>query len=869
MRKTKVAFICLLLFIGISITSLAFATGISDDAHIEPTPTPEPTPAPVVNQEITIEVMLGYEGLLIMNRWMPTFVTVTNAGADFDGMLGVNVFQTESMYDRYEIPLELANGAKKTIQLPIKPKVRQDMYAFELVANKKTVAETRVKPARLVAPESVSVGILSDDPAALAYIAQRANGLDTLRGETWVTIPLNTDTFPETSDLMDSFTIIVVDGLDIRSLSKAQQDVFTGWLGKGGIVIVSGGAKAAAGYPFFTQWTGLTASKIKEVDDITPSLIKYITKSVDPLEKSFWINAFPKEQAIISTDEDGLVSLSKVGDGLIFTAAFDVGSKPFTEWVAASAFLPRTLRTSSPTFYSTLLDKQDRYRYNNAYYRVNELIRTQKIANTESGIPVLLVLIAYLFTCGVGGYWILKRIDKAIWLWAVAPASAIAFGVVLLLLSNQTTMNEPVAISTSQVSITAGVPQIRSYIGIATPHSGELLIETEESELPTVIKMDDYYNDYGTTSQMVFRPQNMVQRYRYGEKAAIGFASNEAWDPRMISVNVATPKEASIEGSLWIEEDGVHGEITNLTDSILTDCMVITNFGYDMLGDILPGQRAEVALILPKTPVQYSSVNFTYEPGVMYSILDPDPTSAIGTGMPSNMLYEFINAITYDRVNGGYKPDGQKKQYLINLFEEEFSFYQNNPDNYFFGFSDSIGQVGITLNDVPVTRTAHNAVLGAKIAFNPIGPTGFVLFPQGQITGEVIFDMGETEKPRLPTQADGTNSGDNRYLSKEQYIRYGTPVALRYVLPDYDQYTVELLSIGASYYDSIPDFYLYNNVTNQWDKQKTLSLSLKGDDCLPYVDEEGILYARYAPTDSTGRYDSMQMPWLVVKGKVK
>lgn len=870
MRKAKAATICLLLFVCIASASLALATGTADNARIEPTPTPEPTPAPVANQDIIMEVTLGYEGLLIMNRWMPAFVTVTNEGADFNGMLGVNVFQTETTYDRYEIPFTLANGATKTILLSIKPKVRQDMYAFELVANQKIVAETRVKPARLVAPESVTIGILSDDPSSLTYISQRANGLDTLRGETWITVPLSTDSFPETSDLMSSFTMIVVDGYDIRTLSQAQQALFTSWLSKGGVVFVSGGAKATAGYPFFTQWTGLTTSKIEEVEDITPALIKYIAKSVDPFAKTFWLNKIPKEQAIIATEEAGLVSQSKVGDGLLYIAAFDFGSKPFIEWSTASSFFPRLLRTSSPMFYASLLDKQDQYRYNNAYYRVNELIRSQKIANTESGIPILLILIAYLFLSGLGGYWILKKIDQTIWLWAMAPASAIVFGLILVLLSGQTTMNQPVAISTSQITIKGGVPQVRAYIGIATPHSGELLIETEADELPTVIKTDDYYNDYGTTSTMMFRPLDMIQRYRYGDQPAIGFSSNDAWNPRMLSVGINVPDDATVEGTIWIEEDGVHGEITNKTTSILTNCMVITNFGYDILGDILPGQRAEIKLLLPKEPISYASPDFAYEPGIMYAMIDIDPSSTVARGMPGNMVYEFINAITYDRVKGGYRePNGQMWQTLLNLFDESFSFYQNNADNYFFGFSDSLGQVGTKLNGKPVTRTAHTAVVGAQITFNPIGPTGFVLFPQGQITAEVIVDMGEDEKPRLPTQADGDSNGDNRYLSKEQYIRYGAPVALRYVLPDRDQYTIEQMSMGSGYYDSIPEFYLYNNKTNKWDKQKTLMLTLKSDDCLPYIDKEGILYARYTPTDATGRYDSMQTPWIVVKGKVK
>lgn len=868
MRKTAFAIVCLLLWIIFTSAGSALATGFAD-VVVKPSPSPEPTAAPVINNDFTIDVMLGYEGLLIMNRWMPTFVTVTNNGADFDGTLGVNVFQTEISYDRYDIPLVLAGGATKTLLLPIKPFIRQDMYAFELVADKKIIAEMRVKPARLIAPESVSIGILSDDTSALTYFAQRANGLDTLRGESWFTIPLDADTFPQTDDLMNSITMLVVDGFDIRTLTQTQRDVFDAWLQKGGVVFVSGGAKAAAGYPYFAAWTGLEAGKIAEAEDITPALASYITTSAKPLEKPIWINPIPRERAIVATEQDGLIAMTKVGEGIIYSAAFDIGGKPYTEWPSAASLWPRVLRTSAPTFYVKLLEKQDQYRFNSYSYRINELINSLKVPNTDSGIPVIVILLLYFFVCGFGGYWVLKRIDKAEWLWVLTPASAIVFGLVILLLSGRASTNQPVALSTSKVKVAGNASLVTTYIGIATPYSGELLVETGQGELPTVIKEDDYYSEYDT-SKSLFRPLEMLQRYRYGERPAIGFTSTEVWKPRVISISANTPDQGAMEGSLWVEADGVHGEFTNKADALLTDCMVITNFGYDIIGDLLPGQRAEIHLARPQKPIQFSASDFTYEPGIMYSLMDADLTSPDTRRITHNMIYELINAILYDQKTGDYRGPAQRIQNtMINLFEDEFSFYQNASDSFFFGFSDSMGQVAVTLNGERVARTAHTAIVGYKIPFHPIGPTGEVFFPQGHIPAEVIVDMGEDEKPRLPTRADGDGNSDNQYYSKDTYIRYGAPVALRFVLPDYASYTVEQLSFGSAYYDSIPNLFFYNHKTQKWDKQKSLSLTFKGDECLPYIDEEGILYVRYTPTDSTGRYDSMQAPLISLKGKVK
>lgn len=805
-----------------------------------------------------------------MNLWMPVSITITNQGQDFDGYVGVNVFQSEANYDRYEMPFSIAGGATKTIQMPIKPLARQDIYAFELVSDQKIIAETRVKPVRLISPESVCVGVLSDDPAQLSYLAQRANGLNTLRGETWVTIPLNADTFPETKNLATCFSLLVVDGFDISSLSQSQQDTLTDWLQNGGIIFVSGGAKAALSYPFFEPWTGVSVSKIKEVDDITPALIRYISATGQPMDQKIWINPIPKEKALISSETDGLIALTKVGDGLIYLAAFDIGEKPFNSWSSAAAFWPRALRVSMPSVYTKMLEARDRLAYNDsASYRVTDLMRLMKVPNNESGLHIVVLIVLYVLMCGIGGFWLLRRIDKTEWMWAFTPAVTVVMAVVMFLLSNRSSINLPVALSTSQITVTDENTQIRTFVGVATPHRGELLVETDQNELPLVVRNDGYYFDRGAAT-ITYRPINLNQRYLYGDHPAIGFASNEAWDPRTIEINENAQTECAVKGNLWIEEDGVHGEMTNMTDSILTDCAVITSFGYDLLGDILPGQRAEFVLVPPDKPIQFDAQNFQYEPGIMYALLDvTGPTTPYTRGVGGAMMYEFINAIATDAKGNSRGPKQEMHNTMIYLFEPGFSFYQSTSESYFFGFSDSLGQVSVKINGEPASRTAHQSVVGYKVPFQPIGPTGVVLYPQGYIPAEVIVDMGDGEKPRVPTQGDGTGNNDNQYFSKDPYIRYGSPVALRFVLPDHEQYTIEKLSIGALYYESVPNIYLYNHQTQKWDQQRTLTFSLTSKQCLPYIDEEGVLYVRYTPSENTGRYDSMQTPWIALKGKVK
>lgn len=839
-------------------------------ANAAPTPTPEPTAAPVVNASFGIEPQLGYDGLLMIGRWSPAFVTITNNGADFDGFLGVNAFSRLTQYDRYEIPLTIASGATKRVLLPFKPMARQDMYAFELTVDGKIVAEKRVAPAKLVSTETMTIGVLSDSAEALSYINQRANGVNTLRGEVWTTVPLTAETFPETDELMGAFTMLVVDGVDARTLSDAQQRALTAWLLKGGYVFISGGAKAATGYPFFSTWTELAPGQLKETEDITPALLSYATVKGQPAEASFWLNALPGQGAIAATDEgDGLIVRHRAGEGFLYSMAFDLADAALVTWPSMTAILPRLLRQNIPTEYNRLLNRQDELRYGyNDVYQVREVVNTLSIPNEESGLPVVLILAAYLLVVGFGGYFLLKRFDRREWLWVAAPVSAVVFALLLFGLSRASTMNTPVALTASRVIFEGEDAQYNAYLGVATPNDGELLIQTDQKQLPQVISEDSYWYDENSNQQdRLFRPLNLRQRYRLGQSPSIGFASSNAWEARMLKLSGMETEAGSLTGNVWMEADGLHGEAINNTAYTIREAIVITGFGYCKLGDVMPGQTVAFAMRYPDKPIDMSSPDFKAQPDVMYSTLDMTFTgqsyyydNSINTYMSAALYKDQMNATTEER----------RRMSLVQMFEQDWAFYENRSSFYFFGFNDTIAQIAVALNGEPVTRTAHTAVIGSRMTFEPIGPTGEVMYPQGIISAEVLVDQGEDKKARVATEDDVDTTNNNMYGGNSNtYLNLAAPAAIRFMLPRFEAYNIEKMTLAGMSYETLPTMYLYNNDTGKWDEQLLLSVAMTGDEWKPYIDDEGGVYVRYVPGEGANRYESMSMPTIALKGEVK
>lgn len=847
----------------------------SDEESLRPTPSPSPVPTapPVDNHDFTIEAVMGYDGLIFMNRWTPMFVTVTNHGADFDGMLGVNVFTSQTEYDRYEIPLTLAGSATKRVVLPVQPQLRQDMYAFELTVQGKILAELRAAPSRLIAPESIGIGVLSAEPEKLAYLNQRANSLDTLRGEVWLTIPLDTETFPDTLELMQSFSVLVVDGVDIRTLSDTQQQVLTAWLLKGGFVLVSGGAKAADGYPFFTEWTQASASTLYTAEDITPGLLEYATLKGIPVEETLWMNELPLGNTLIkASDSQSALTVTRAGSGLIYLCAFDMGDKALTTWSSMTSVWPRIFRQSASAEYLLMVNHAENARYGgNDSYRARSLVDNLTVDNNESGIPVLLILAAYLVVVGFGGYLLLKKLDKREWLWITAPLAAVIFALLIALLSQSSTMNDPVTLTASRVLIDGQNAQTNTYVGVATPHDGEMIIETDQEQMPKVVRSDEYWYDESPSGDRLYRPLNLRQRYRFGAEPAVGFSTGEAWDVKMLVLSGLRSQVGTVDASVWMQQDGLHGEAVNNTDYLLHDCMVVSSFGYSILGDILPGEKLTFQMLYPKEKYDMSDPSFTYKPDIMYSTLDID-LSASTNYYYDNNVYNYINAALYgsgpDAAYGD--PVAERRYSLIQLFDDEWGFYQNRDTFYLFGYNDSLGRVAISLNGEPVTRTGHTAVVGARIPYDPIGPTGQVMFPQGYIKPEIMVDQGDDSKPRPATEEDGESDGNNTYgVMSDTYLSLGSPTSLRFVLPEHTTYSIERMALTGQSYESLPNMFLYNNETEAWDAQLLLSISMEGEDWAPYIDDEGAIYVRYVPAETSGRYEGMNAPSIALKGEVK
>ena len=93
--------------------------------------------------------------------------------------------------------------------------------------------------------------------------------------------------------------------------------------------------------------------------------------------------------------------------------------------------------------------------------------------------------------------------------------------------------------------------------------------------------------------------------------------------------------------------------------------------------------------------------------------------------------------------------------------------------------------------------------------------------------------------------------------------------AFCFKLPDLNRFTLTDINIIASSYDTVPVMQIYNQQTQTWEEEKTISATFDGQEILPYVSPDSELYVRFVPGSSSQEYNSVMAPSITLEGRQK
>ena len=791
-------------------------------------------------------VSIGYNGLMTYSRPMPVRASLENNGADRSGVLAVNVYVSAQEYDRYELPLTLAAGSRRQVTLPVRVYYRQASYTVEWVENGQTASSVTISPTRTADPSVLLAGILTSEPSSLYYLNITKDNDTLYRGEYWQTVPLTASTFPEDETLLSAFDFLIVDQFDASSLSTRQMDALEKWVRSGGVLVLGGGADAGQVYPAFYDWMGIAPGKVKEGGDITPALSAYLKVTEQAAGKAALLTEAKGGNALIMDGETPLLFRSALGGGMIYTAAFSWSDPALSSWKLMHSFLQRLFIQDIPVLYESHAND---WAWNEGeYWDAESFARSAAVPNSTSAVPMLLILAAYLIVGGVGGYFLLKKLDKREWLWGLFPALTALCVASIALLSKAGGYGSPMAVTFTHYNLDEGAA-VTAYAAVTVNDGEEHKLSAGDRDLRLINTYSYYYYDDSEEGKPAV-PSRLRYRYGCGAQKAVSLSFQAPWTVIPAKVSAEMP-EMDIQADVHPTETGLKGTVRNNSDCPLRDCVVLTSFGFCSIPDLGPGESAEFAL-----NEKADNKNKLFTDGVYV----PDSTD--------RYYYSILSAYVYpeEQLNVPYQLSWEERQkreamctLLDNAFSDVFSGAYSDGLTFFrfFAFNDELNPAQLYVDGQPVERVAHRCVVSTALRYDPKGENGAIYYAQGTLKAS----------PASVDSSGTPSSGEGKLMSGSEYRLTDMP-AFCFDIPEGQRITVSNVKI------SLPDYYYgvtalpyaYDFAARDWVE---FNLDAAWDkSMLKNCIRDGRLYVRFLPPPGAESYFTISAPMLELEGKV-
>lgn len=811
---------------------------------------------------VSMEATIGYDGVATYVRKLPLTVTITNPGPDLQGTLAVDLVRSDTAYDRYEMPVTAASGATIQVSMPLVLTRKQKSYTVQLLQGDTVTAEASFAPRNMLNPFGLIVGAITPNPADLQSMAI-TQGNDVLsRQEYWNVVPLSLSQFPEDGESLRFFDILAVDGADLTTLSEKQKSAFDQWLKDGGIVIVGGGANGAENFGFFQPYTGISAGAVTQETDISGRLMAGLGVSGGGLGE----NATLTELVGVS---DELLNASRIGDGYVLTAAFSLTENPLGRWLGTRAIWQRVMLAYAQNAYRKLVNLRQHGNYDTEQVYISQNLNGSiSVPGGEGAFWPLVLLAVFLLLAGLGGYWILKKLDKRDWLWLTVPVLAVVTSLAMWGLSGVLSIRQPVAVRYSVVTVDEdGTTDGYTAISVTKAEREPITVSLNAGEIDMASTASYSYSLDNSGEQ---REGNQLRyAYRVGERDSITMQQEKAWEMNsLLARNVPMADVSGITGHCDWEGDQLVFTVLNGSGVALQEGAILSGYGFVSVPALLPGETARCVLrpMTDEEKAQQKQSGSYQQPrdGVML----PESMRRDYTGF--DLCYELSSAFlsAKQRENQG---DADALSYWSLCFElmTRGESGDLNQIIQYVSFCDQLDRLTIMLDGQPVQRQAQMNCIKTSLHYNPIADDGTARFLSGSFPLSSATQIGN-EKP-VVDELLNMNNYQNFNLATSPMFAFDISA-----LPPNLNITALRVYPAFSYFSYEISF--YNGQTGQWDAINRYRMDSRNGQGqwemsnLPQMDpymQDGYLYVRFDKYGNTNDYSDISNPRLDIEGRME
>src|SRR6266851_3044311 len=578
----------------------------------------------------TLQMVVGFDDNSRLDYWTPAWITLSNAGPDFKGVLtattyaNARVVADSTLPWSYKQPVVLPHGAQKQINIYVpfyeSPSVPLGIVATLSDNNGKVIATQPVAPFTLD-QGSLLIGILSDQTAQGAVITPlNAVSLPDPTRPIQV-IALDASTLPDMAEALGNFDVIVLDDFSTSALNPTQLAALQTWVNQGGALIEAGGPQwqqtlaalppqllpvVINGTGTLPAGTNLLPAGGPTIAEIEPraapgTLQKSIPTStaILPGKDDARQQAFSSLETVLASGTTPLIVQAHQGRGIICYLAFDPASEPFVNWPGTIALwkglLLRTL--GDQALIPNIIP-----RYNNEPGQTILRGGLWQILQPSTLFPIwelLFLLLGYIILIGPVRLLIVKRLKLPTWSWRIVLSGVVVFSLLTYGLANYQKGASINSISIIQLNQGGQFAHVTTFFSVSTPGQGDFQLHIPARTLAQPVTDSPFQGDSRVLNSD-YHPAFTVGQ----NETDVHLPDVGSWSLRGIVSEGDQKLGSGLLSGLALRNGSLVGTVTDTLDTSLSDVYILMPHSFAYIGRLPAGQAQQV-----NVPLHSSTLN--------------------------------------------------------------------------------------------------------------------------------------------------------------------------------------------------------------------------------------------------------------------
>lgn len=579
----------------------------------------------------TLQMVVGFDDNSRLDYWTPAWITLSNAGPDFKGVLAATTYKNarvvaaSSLPWSYKQPVVLPHGAQKQINIYVPfcecPSVPRGVVATLSDNNGKVIATQAVTPFTLD-QGSPLIGILSDQTAQGAGFTPLSDVSLPDHERSIQMATLDASTLPDMAEALGNFDVIVLDDFSTSTLNVSQLAALQTWVNQGGALIEVGGPqwqRTLASLPpqllpAVINGTGTLPAGTNLLPTGGPTIAEIgqrpapgtlqksipISTAVLPGKDAAGQQALSSLETVLASGTTPLIVQAHQGQGTICYLAFDPASEPFVNWPGTIALWKGLLLRAlgDQALIPNIIP-----RYSNGPGQTILRGGLWQILQPSTLFPtweLIFLLLGYIILIGPVRLLIVKRLKLPTWSWRIVLSGIVVFSLLTYGLANFQKGASINSISIIQLNQGGQFAHVTTFFSVFTPGQGDFQVHIPARTLAQPVTDQPFQGDSRVVFNSDYHPAFTVGQ----NETDVDLPDAGSWSLRGIVSEGDQKLGGGLLSGLALRNGSLVGTVTDTLDTSLSDVYILMPYSFAYIGKLPAGQAQQV-----NVPLHSSTLN--------------------------------------------------------------------------------------------------------------------------------------------------------------------------------------------------------------------------------------------------------------------